>query len=147
MKADEREPGKTIINDPTNMGNPLLIHELAEKHCGADKWQSVVQWLSNLLEEGIIHDIIYKSLAACGVPVGIEDCSLCFGEIECPDHLLLKCPYATIVWSRICDWGGWPEALGDSIREWLDQTNNLDNSEETKDTASLIVGRRYGGED
>ncbi|KAK1415496.1 hypothetical protein QVD17_31278 [Tagetes erecta] len=41
------------------------------------------------------------SLKARGVDIGLEECLMCFGLEETADHVLLTCPFADSVWSRI----------------------------------------------
>lgn len=71
--------------------------------------------------------------------MGLEDCSLCFGANDSPDHLMLKCPFASLVVCKTCNWCGWVKDMGVPIREWLDRSNNLVSSEEMRDTTALIA--------
>lgn len=47
------------------------------------------------------------ALVLRGVGFETHECSLCFNEKESIDHFLLNCPFASRIWDRVFEWGGW----------------------------------------
>ncbi|KAK1441033.1 hypothetical protein QVD17_06869 [Tagetes erecta] len=66
-----------------------------------------------------------NALMIRGVSIGMEECSLCFGEQETTDHILLHCRFTEKIWAEIFNWCKWPVVANGSIRERFDDFINV----------------------
>ncbi|KAL6554936.1 hypothetical protein OROGR_006194 [Orobanche gracilis] len=61
-----------------------------------------------------------SALLSRNVSIGSVYCSACCSSSECADHLLVRCPFASWVWSRVEVWCGLSGANSISVNGWVD---------------------------
>lgn len=64
------------------------------------------------------------ALISRNIPIDFVFCGLCINQQEDADHILISCPYASMVRSEILRWCGVDDMAVQTVSEFIDLTSN-----------------------
>lgn len=79
------------------------------------------------------------ALARRNVKVDSLWCNACISEVETSDHILVKCPFADLVWRSVDHWCGTGWANGATVKEIIAGAVNLNMGSKRKKKALLTI--------